>query len=210
MPDRSYLQQMRVERAATICVLALSVVALGWGIYGIRGPLPLPFLYPMRHTTALCVGMLAISIIGILRSKPKLVWYAALTAASIALLALAAQIYRWNSVNVSAKDPARLIVSFIHTAFPNALCFLICGLALMLLSGTRPSVHRPVFAAIAGALTATLGLCGFTNELLGFIPANPAFEGEISVDATLSLLLLGCVMVRIAYVKAAVAAEQNR
>ncbi len=69
-------------------------------------------------------------------------------------------------------------------------------------------MHRPVFAAIAGALTATLGLCGFTNELLGFIPANPAFEGEISVDATLSLLLLGCVMVRIAYVKAAVAAEQ--
>ncbi len=119
-----------------VCVLALSIIALGWGIYGIRGPLPLPFLYPMRHTTALCVGMLAISIIGILRSKPKtrLVFRADSRHRS-RLLALAAQIYRWNSVNVSAKDPAPFIVSFIHTAFPNALCFLICGFAMMLLSG---------------------------------------------------------------------------
>ena len=73
---------------------------------------------------------------------------------------------------------------------------------MVLLSGVRPSIHRPVFAAIAGGLTATLGFCGLTNEIWRFIPANPAFEGEISVDATLSLFLLGCVMVRIAYIKA--------
>lgn len=140
--------------------------------------------------------------------SPKLVWYTALLTTTVAVLALSAQIYRWNAMNVSAKEPTPFIVTFIHTAFPNALCFLMCGLAMMLLAGTRPSVHRPVFAAIAGALTATLGLCGLANEVVRFIPANPAFEGEISVDATISLLLLGYVMARVSYVKAAVAGEQ--
>jgi signal transduction histidine kinase len=203
-----YLQQLRLERVAAACVLALSVIALAWGVYGIREPLPVPFLYPMRHTTALCTGMLAISLIASIRSELKLARYSALVATLVAVAALATQIYRWNLEGVSAINPAPYIAGFIHTAFPNALCFLITGSAMMLLSGTRPSVHRPAFAAIAGALTATLGFCGLCNEIWRFIPANPAFEGEVSIDATASLFLLGCVMVRLAYVKASAAADK--
>jgi signal transduction histidine kinase len=199
---------MRLERVAAACVLALSIIALAWGAYGIRQPLQVPFLYPMRHTTALCIGMLAISLLASLQSHLKLARYSALVTTVLAALALSAQIYRWNLAEVSEKSPAPFVVLLIHTAFPNALCFLISGSAMVLLSGGRPSIHRPVFAAIAGGLTATLGFCGFTNEIWRFIPANPAFEGEISVDATLSLFLLGCVMVRIAYVKAATAAKK--
>jgi signal transduction histidine kinase len=205
-----YLQELRLERAAAACVLAISIIALAWGAYGIGEPLPVPFLYPMRHTTALCIGMLAISLLASLRSQLKLARYSALVTTVVAVLALSTQIYRWSLVGVSANDPAPYVVGLIHTAFPNALCFLLAGSAMLLLSGSRPSIHRPVFAAIAGALTATLGLCSLANEIWRFIPANPAFEGEISVDATLSLWLLGCVMVRIAYVRASAAAEELR
>jgi signal transduction histidine kinase len=199
---------MRLERLAAAFVLALSILALALGIYGVSQFPPAPFLYPMRHTTALCLAMLAVSLLASLRSELRLARYSALAATVIAVLALSAQIYRWNLVGVSSKSPAPPIVLLIHTAFPNALCFLIAGSAMVLLSGGRPSLHRPVFAAIAGGLTATLGLCGLTNELWRFLPASPAFEGEVSVDATLALFLLGSVMVRLAYVRAAMTAEK--
>ena len=165
--------------------------------------------YPMRHTTRVLCGHAG----GFadrnhsFSAETRLV-YGATNHNNTQCLRYSAQIYRWNAMNVSAKEPTPFIVTFIHTAFPNALCFLMCGLAMMLLAGTRPSVHRPVFAAIAGAFTATLGLCGLANEVERFIPANPAFEGEISVDATISLLLLGYVMARVSYVKVVVAGEQ--
>jgi signal transduction histidine kinase len=53
----------------------------------------------------------------------------------------------------------------------------------------------------------TLGACSFINEFLHLMPANPAFEGEIAVDATFSLTLIGWAMIRVSRSRAAAMGE---
>lgn len=195
---------------AATCALAASIVALGLGISGVTDPFAfLPVLYPMRHTAAMGVGTLAVALLALLNGERKVACIAAGIATLVSIAALATQIFRWTRPDVVLLGPvARAISALIHTAFPNSLAFFIAGTALIVLCGRRESVHRWVWASIAGAVTMTLGACSLANELLHLMPANPAFEGEIAVDATLSLTLIGWAMIRLARSRAAAIGEQ--
>jgi signal transduction histidine kinase len=170
------------------------------GAAGVREPFSfLPVLYPMRHTAALGVATLALAILGLLKGERKLATTAAGAAAVLSIVALGVQIFRWTRPDGSVGGPfARAISALIHTAFPNSLAFFIAATALLVLCGRRESIHRWVWVSIAGAVTMMLGACGFVNEVLHVMPVNPAFEGEVAVDVTLSLTLIGWAMIRVA------------
>ena len=169
----------------------------------------MPVLYPMRHTTAMGVGTLAVALLGLLKGERKLAATAAGITTFIAVLAFGAQIFRWSRPDLIRDDPfAGAVAGLIHTAFPNTIAFFIAGTAVLALCARRESVHRWVWTSVAGAVTMTLGVCSFINEFLHLLPANPAFEGEISVDATLSLTLIGWAMIRVSRARAAAMGEQ--
>lgn len=194
---------MTAPRVAAYLALLVSIVALGFGAAGVTEPLRLPVLYPMRHTAAMGVGTLAIALIGILRKEFRLARVAALLATLISLMALTAQFYRWTRPEGASPTFVTNALALFNTAFPNSITFLIAGTALLFLAALRASIHRAVWASIAGAVTLTLAASSLINEFLSLMPANPAFEGEIAVDATFSLTLIGWSLIRVARAKAA-------
>jgi signal transduction histidine kinase len=202
------LPKLRFARSAAVCALVLSIIALCWAAAGVTEPMQLPFLYPMRRAAAIGVGSLAIGVIGLLTGRAQMSRIAGLCAIATGILALSGLIIHWSQIDMSPSGPLPAIIDLLLAAFPNALCFIIAGAAVTLLAEPRISVHKSVFASISGAVTAMLGLCSLVNELLRLLPANPAFEGEVTVDATVALMLLGAVLVRIAYTQAARAGEE--
>ena len=186
----------------------MSVVALGFGAAGLLEPMRLPFLYPMRHMTALGVGTLAISLMGLIHQRRKLARFSGFAAITVAILTLIGQVIRWTRLELPPQNPLPMYAVVIYTAFPNAICFLVGGVSAALLTARRFSVHQSVLAAIGGAICGTLAFCSALNEVLTLIPANPAFEGEIAIDATISLTLVGFGIVRMAYLRALEGGEE--
>ena len=110
----------------------------------------MPVLYPMRHTTAMGVGTLAVALSGLLKGERKLAATAAGIATFIAVLAFGAQIFRWSRPDLIRDDPfAGAVAGLIHTAFPNTIAFFIAGTAVLALCARRESVHRWVWTSVA-------------------------------------------------------------
>lgn len=175
---------------------------------GVIEPMQLPFLYPMRRAAAGGVALLSISLWALLSRRYLLAKRFSWALATLGAVALIAQSIRWSRTEISEFSVLHLFVEAFSAAFPNALSFLITGLALAPLAVPKASIHRCVSASIAGSSMAMLALCGLANELLAIIPANPAFEGDIAVDATVALSLLGLAIVAIAHAKAAETGEE--
>lgn len=187
-----------VARAAGISALVVSLVALFFTTTGIVRPMQAPVVYLMLPSTAFCVAALSGAVLATLSKKHTLSRSWSTAAAVVAVIALVRVVLRWSQLESDSEALPRLFLD-VRTALPNALAFLIGGIAIRAVAADRPSSHRTVFSAIAGALTATLGVCGLLNGLAGFLPANRAFEGELAVDATFSIAVLGIAIFCLAY-----------
>ncbi|HYI94564.1 MAG TPA: hypothetical protein VEX68_13540, partial [Bryobacteraceae bacterium] len=207
MPETFALPKLRFAKSAALGALFLSIIALCWWLAGADHRLPISVLYPMRPASGIGVGALSISLLAILSGRLRLSRMSALVAVAAGALSLTGQLVRWAHIDNAVRDPLPGM-SLLLTAFPNLLCFVIAGSAIAALASIRLSVHRSVWAAISGAVTATLGGCGLINELLVILPASPAFEGEVAIDATLALTLIGLALVNIAHAQAARGGEE--
>ena len=208
MSETFHLPKLRFAKGAALSALLLSLIALCWALAGVGDLLPIPLLYPMRQASAVGVGALSISLIAMLSSNLRLSRLSALVAVCVGILSLTGHIVRWTHIDNAEQDPLPAFISLLLSAFPNLLCFFIAGSAIAALASVRPSVHRSVWAAISGAVTATIGGCSLLNELFVVLPASPAFEGEVAIDATIALTLIGAALVQIAHAQAARAGEE--
>lgn len=189
----------RIATIGTGCVAALSVLALSLQVTG-YGRLfsGFPVLYPMRHTVAVGLLCCALALSG-LRGKPGVrARLGALLAGLIGATALTAQALRWMQwVDQYPAHPLTAFANFVHTAFPNAFCLMAMAAALIAIAELREGANRLVFSALAGCVVAAFAVCALLNEILKLIPASPAFEGEIAVDATAGFAIVGLILVRI-------------
>ena len=178
-------------------IAALSLLALVQDLSGVQF-IRLPLLYPMRHTVAiglLCVS-LALSTVERRQKTPSQFW--AIVVILIAVSALAAQAFRWMQImDENPTHPLATVANFIHTALPNSVCLLGTGGALYALAQSRAPVYLIAAGAFVGRVVSTFGLCALLNELIQIIPASPAFEGEIAVDATTGFAIAGLVLWRV-------------
>jgi signal transduction histidine kinase len=161
----------------------------------------------MQPAAALGVGGLAISLLAIVNAQWRRALGGAAFAAAVAVMALAGQIVRWNLVELTPQTPAPRIIELLSNPFPNSVSFLIAGFALALICREQPSLNRLVVASIGAAVTAALGICSLLNQALRLMPALPAFDGEVSFDATLSLAFIGCGIILVAQTRLAAASE---
>lgn len=196
------MPNLRFARIAAWCAVALALMALAWGVAGVTEPMRLPVLYPMRRATATGVGCLAISLLMMLDGRIQWARRVAVLAIFTGILTGISLMIRWSQVELTPQQPLPPFAVHVYSAYPNVLCFLFAGGALALLASWRDSTHRAVLASIAGAVTCTLSIAGMINELLGLLPTNTAFEGEVALDATLALALIGGAMIQTAYARA--------
>lgn len=207
MSETLGVQRLRFPHSAAVCALALSILALIEAILGWEG-IQTPVLYPMRPAASIGVGSLAISLMTLLAGRLRESRIAGLCAVATGVLALASQIIRWSQTEMTTPSLWTTVLDLTLTAFPNAVCFIVAGSAIATLAQSELSLHRSVFASISGAITATLGLCSLLNELLRLLPANPAFEGDVAVDAALALMLIGWAVIQVARAFAAKTGEE--
>ena len=208
MSETFALPKLRFAKGAASCALLLSIVALCWLLSGIADRVRSPLLYPMGHASAVGVAALSVSLLAILSGRLHLSRGSAFAAVAVGFLSLTGHVVRLSHVDGVGQDPLPAFVNLLLTAFPNLLCLFVAGSAIAALASVRLSVHRSVWAAISGAVTATIGGCSLLNELLVVLPASPAFEGEVAIDATIALTLIGLALVQIAHAQAARAGEE--
>jgi signal transduction histidine kinase len=161
----------------------------------------LRFVYPMRQMTAICVSVLAGALLATCAGRHTLSQAWSVTTGVVASISLIGLVLHWSSLEADSSALFRLF-SHISTALPIGVSFLIGGAAVWAVAADQPSPHRLVFAAIAGVIASTLGFAGLLNGLFGIIPANEAFEGELAVDATFSVALIGIAILSVSFMRA--------
>jgi diguanylate cyclase (GGDEF)-like protein len=171
------------------------LVLLGWYLH-----LPLviqirPSFAPMQYNTALGFLLGGLGLLGVQRQRQHLAQACGLAMALIGLLTLAThvlasdigldQLFMQHYITVASSRPGRMA--------PNtALCFLLCGSALLLAAGRTALRWRWHAVCLLAALTIGLSLAALMGYLVG-IPSAYGWGNltRMAVHTALGFVVLG-------------------
>jgi diguanylate cyclase (GGDEF)-like protein len=150
------------------------VVLVGWHTHSPTLVQVLPALVPMKYNTALGFLLSGLGLLAIALDRP---WGALPGAAWSLLLGALTLIQDVFSLNIGIDELLMEDYIRVETAHPGrlapntALCFVLIGLALLLMSNSARRPGRPVVLGIGGSLIAALGVAAFIGYLSGLTPA---------------------------------------